>query len=164
MNVGSIKRHLQVFGMEHQPQSVLASGPDRRANLSPAEMLRAQVCSSHDLSVLTEAQDTHSCCATAKRAGFKGFCASGRSLACSPGYRNADEASWGQLVDVVERIVESTEPPVLVVGDSDFRHFNKAPILARKLRQRGFAGIGLGHSRIPKMSSALGECHPVAGR
>lgn len=97
---------------EHQRQSILARGPDRRASLSSAEMLRAQVCSSHDLSVLTEAQDMHSCRATAKRAGFKGFCALGQSLACSPGYRNANEASWGQLVDVVERIVETTEPPV----------------------------------------------------
>ncbi|TYO64554.1 hypothetical protein FXV83_21390 [Bradyrhizobium hipponense] len=114
--------------MEHQPQFALASGPDQRTDVSPAEMHRAQVCSSHDLSVLMEAQDAH-LGATAKRAGFKGLCASDRSLACSLGARNANEASWSQLADVAERIAKSTELPVLI-------DFDNAPILARELRQR----------------------------
>ncbi|WP_156908902.1 hypothetical protein [Bradyrhizobium murdochi] len=39
MNIVLVKRHLQVFGMQHQSQSVLANGPDRRADTSLAEIL-----------------------------------------------------------------------------------------------------------------------------
>nr|WP_271553776.1 isocitrate lyase/phosphoenolpyruvate mutase family protein [Bradyrhizobium sp. CCBAU 45394] len=53
------------------------------------------------------------------------------------GYRDANEASWSQLVDVVERIGDSAELPVLVDGDSGFGNFNNARLLARKLCQRG---------------------------
>ncbi|WOH57601.1 isocitrate lyase/phosphoenolpyruvate mutase family protein [Bradyrhizobium sp. BWC-3-1] len=37
---------------------------------------------------------------------------SGLSIASSLGYRDANEASWTQLVESVERIVDSTELPV----------------------------------------------------
>ncbi|WFU45244.1 isocitrate lyase/phosphoenolpyruvate mutase family protein [Bradyrhizobium sp. CB82] len=100
--------------------------------------------------------------AIAQRAGFKGLWASGLSIASSLGYRDANEASWSQLVDVVERIVDSTELPVLVDGDSGFGNFNNARLLARKLRQRGAAGVALQDSRFPKMNSFVGERHAIA--
>ncbi|OAF19826.1 phosphoenolpyruvate mutase [Bradyrhizobium neotropicale] len=124
-------------------------------------MLRAQVCSTGELSFLMEAHDGLSA-AIAERAGFKGLWASGLSIASSLGYRDANEASWTQLVDVVERIVDSTTLPVLVDGDSGFGNFNNARLLARKLRQRGAAGIALQDSCFPKMNSFLGERHPLA--
>ncbi|WP_420965389.1 hypothetical protein [Bradyrhizobium sp. B120] len=65
MNVGSIKYHLHVFDMEHQPQSAFASGPNRCADLLLTEMLRAQICFSHhqpSLTVLMEAREAHSAC------------------------------------------------------------------------------------------------------
>ncbi|WP_445222323.1 phosphoenolpyruvate mutase [Bradyrhizobium sp. Pa8] len=100
--------------------------------------------------------------ALAKRAGFKALWASGLSIACSLGYRDANEASWSQLVDVVERIVDSTELPVLVDGDGGFGNFNNARLLARKLHQRGAAGVALEDSCFPKMNSFVGARHPLA--
>ncbi|WP_426426353.1 phosphoenolpyruvate mutase [Bradyrhizobium genosp. A] len=100
--------------------------------------------------------------AIASRAGFKGLWASGLSIASSLGYRDANEASWSQLVDVVERIVDSTELPVLVDGDGGFGNFNNARLLARKLRQRGAAGIALEDSCFPKINSFVGDRHPLA--
>ncbi|WP_213291224.1 isocitrate lyase/phosphoenolpyruvate mutase family protein, partial [Bradyrhizobium sp. sGM-13] len=91
--------------------------------------------------------------AIAERAGFKGLWASGLSIACCLGYRDANEASWSQLVDVVERIVDSTKLPVLVDGDNGFGNFNNARLLARKLSQRGAAGVALEDSCFPKMNS-----------
>ncbi|MDA9505705.1 phosphoenolpyruvate phosphomutase [Bradyrhizobium sp. CCBAU 11386] len=124
-------------------------------------MLRAQVCCSRELSFLMEAHDGLSA-AIAKRAGFKGLWASGLSIASSLGYRDANEASWTQLVDVVERIVDSSQLPVLVDGDGGFGNFNNARLLARKLRQRGAAGIALEDSCFPKMNSFVGDLHPLA--
>lgn len=147
--------------MQHQPQYVFDNGPHRWAVSSSAEKLRAQVCSNNELSFLMEAHDGLSG-AIAKRAGFKGLWASGLSIACSLGYRDANEASWSQVVDVVERIVDSTELPVLVDGDGGFGNFNNARLLARKLRQRGAAGVALEDSCFPKMNSFVGERHPLA--
>ncbi|MGV7215411.1 phosphoenolpyruvate mutase [Bradyrhizobium sp. UFLA05-112] len=124
-------------------------------------MLRALVCSNSELSFLMEAHDGLSA-AIAKRAGFKGLWASGLSIATSLGYRDANEASWSQFVDVVERIVDSAELPVLVDGDGGFGNFNNARLLARKLRQRGAAGIALEDSCFPKTNSFVGERHPLA--
>ncbi|MCA6107927.1 phosphoenolpyruvate mutase [Bradyrhizobium cenepequi] len=147
--------------MQDQSQSFLAKGPDRCADLSFAERLRAAICSDRDLTFLMEAHDALSG-AVAKRAGFKGIWASGLSIASSLGYRDANEASWSQIVDVVERIVDSTELPVLVDGDSGFGNFNNARLLARKLRQRGAAGVALEDSCFPKMNSFVGDRHPIA--
>lgn len=147
--------------MQHQPQYVFDNGPHQWAVSSSVEMLRAQVCSNNELSFLMEAHDGLSG-AIAKRAGFKGLWASGLSIACSLGYRDANEASWSHVVDVVERIVDSTALPVLVDGDGGFGNFNNARLLARKLRQRGAAGVALEDSCFPKMNSFVGERHPLA--
>ncbi|WFU14856.1 phosphoenolpyruvate mutase [Bradyrhizobium sp. CB3481] len=124
-------------------------------------MLRGEICSNRDLAFLMEAHDALSG-AIAKRAGFKGLWASGLSIACSLGYRDANEASWTQLVDAVERIVDSTKLPVLVDGDGGFGNFNNARLLARKLRERGAAGLALEDSCFPKMNSLVGDRHPLA--
>lgn len=62
--------------MQDQSQSVLVNGPDRSADSSLANTLRAQVCSSNELSFLMAAHDGLSA-AIAERAEFKGLLASG---------------------------------------------------------------------------------------
>ncbi|WP_183258046.1 phosphoenolpyruvate mutase [Bradyrhizobium sp. CIR48] len=124
-------------------------------------MLRAQVCSNDELSFLMEAHDGLSA-TIAQRSGFKALWASGLSIASSLGYRDANEASWTQLVQSVERIVDSTELPVLVDGDGGFGNFNNARLLARKLHQAGAAGVSLEDSCFPKLNSLIGERHPLA--
>ncbi|WIW50663.1 phosphoenolpyruvate mutase (plasmid) [Bradyrhizobium sp. 62B] len=124
-------------------------------------MLRRLVCSDCTLSFLIEAHDGISA-AIATRAGFEGIWASGLSIASALGYRDANEASWTQVVDVVERIVDTGDRPVLVDGDSGFGNFNNARLLARKLHQRGAAGVALQDSRFPKMNSLVGDRHLLA--
>lgn len=147
--------------MQYQPQPVIADAPDQSAASSLADVLRAQICSNRDLSFVMEAHDALSGL-IAKRAGFKALWASGLSIASSLGYRDANEASWSELVDVVERIVDATELPVLVDGDGGFGNFNNARLLARKLCQRGAAGLALQDSCFPKMNSFVGDRHPLA--
>lgn len=147
--------------MQHQPESAVINRPERSTGPSFSQLLRDEICSKTALSFLMEAHDALSG-AIAKRAGFKSLWASGLSIASSLGYRDANEASWSQLADVVERIVDSTELPVLVDGDGGFGNFNNARLLARKLHQRGAAGIALEDSCFPKMNSFVGDRHPLA--
>ena len=147
--------------MQPQAQSVVTNGHHHHATSPVADKLRNQICHIHELSFLMEAHDGMSS-AVAERAGFKGIWASGLSISSALGYRDANEASWSQLVDVVERMADSTYLPVLVDGDSGFGNFNNARLLARKLRQRGAAGVALEDKGFPKMNSFVGDRHPLA--
>lgn len=51
---------------------------------------------------------------------------------------------------------------MLVDGDGSFGNFNNARLLARKLRQRGGAGVALEDSGFPKTNSFVGDRHPLA--
>jgi phosphoenolpyruvate phosphomutase len=117
--------------------------------------------SSPDVSFLMEAHDALSA-AIAAQAGFAGLWASGLSISSSLGFRDANEASWTQVVEVVERMADATSIPILVDGDSGFGNFNNARLAALKLFQRGAAGICLEDKGFPKMNSFVGDRHPLA--
>ncbi|MGK6316431.1 phosphoenolpyruvate mutase [Neorhizobium sp. DT-125] len=124
------------------------------------QSLRHLITSS-DLSFAMEAHDGLSA-AIAQQAGFKALWASGLSISSSLGYRDANEASWTQVVDVVERMADASGLPILVDGDSGFGNFNNARLLAVKLRQRGASGVCLEDKGFPKMNSFVGNRHPLA--
>lgn len=117
--------------------------------------------SSTSLTYLMEAHDGLSA-AIAMQAGFKGLWASGLSISASLGYRDANEASWTHVIDVVERMADASRLPILVDGDSGFGNFNNARLLAMKLLQRGAAGVCLEDKGFPKMNSFIGNRHPLA--
>ncbi|MFK0692772.1 phosphoenolpyruvate mutase [Mesorhizobium sp. IMUNJ 23033] len=127
---------------------------------SPRESLRSLITSS-DLAFAMEAHDGLSA-AIAQRAGFKALWASGLSISSSLGYRDASEASWSEVVDVVERMANVADIPILVDGDSGFGNFNNARLVARKLRQHCASGVCLEDKAFPKMNSFVGDRHPLA--
>lgn len=133
---------------------------ERQSGAQTRESLRRMIASS-ELAFAMEAHDGLSA-AIAERAGFKALWASGLSISSSLGYRDANEASWSQVVDVVERITDTVDIPVLVDGDSGFGNFNNARLVARKLRQHGASGICLEDTAFPKMNSFVGDRHPLA--
>lgn len=116
---------------------------------------------SDELAFLMEAHDGLSA-AVAERAGFKALWASGLSISSSLGYRDANEASWTEIVDVVERMADAANIPILVDGDGGFGNFNNARLVARKLRQHGASGICLEDKGFPKMNSFIGDRHLLA--
>ena len=116
---------------------------------------------SNDLSFLMEAHDALSA-AVAERSGFRGLWASGLSISSSLGFRDANEMSWSQMADAVERMVDATSAPILVDGDSGFGNFNNARLVARKLWQRGAAGMSIEDKLFPKMNSFVGDRHLLA--
>ncbi|MBK0123597.1 phosphoenolpyruvate mutase [Pantoea sp. S61] len=125
-----------------------------------SNILRSELLSP-ELSFIMEAHDGLSA-AIAQRAGFKSLWASGLSISTSLGYRDTNEASWTEIVDVVERIVYSSSLPVLVDADGGFGNFNNARLCATKLLQRGAAGICIEDKTFPKTNSFIGNKHELA--
>ena len=145
----------------HSLPSTMHGRPFAARTTKVPSQLRALVCDSRELSCLMEAHDALSA-VIAEHAGFEGLWASGLSIASTLGYRDANEASWTQVVDAVERMADATSMPILVDGDSGFGNFNNARLAALKLWQRGAAGICLEDKGFPKMNSFVGDRHPLA--
>jgi phosphoenolpyruvate phosphomutase len=93
---------------------------------------------------------------------FEGIWASGLTIATTLGFRDCNEASWTQVLDVVETMADVTTIPILLDGDSGFGNFNNVRLLVRKLCQRGVAGICLADKPFPKLNSLVGDLQPLA--
>ena len=78
------------------------------------------------------------------------------------GLRDNNEASWTQVLDVLEFMADATTLPILVDGDTGYGNFNNVRRLVRKLGERGIAGVCLEDKLFPKTNSFLGERQPLA--
>ena len=90
-----------------------------------------------------------------QEAGFKGIWASGLSISAQLGVRDSNEASWTQVVDVLEFMSDNTHVPILMDGDTGYGNFNNARRLVRKLEQRGVAGVCIEDKLFPKTNSLM---------
>ena len=98
-----------------------------------------------------------------EEAGFHGIWASGLAIAAQLGVRDNNEASWTQVVDVVEFMADVTRIPILLDGDTGYGNFNNLRRLVRKLEQRGIAGVCIEDKLFPKTNSFIdGERQPLA--
>ena len=96
-------------------------------------------------------------------AGFKGIWASGLTISAQFGVRDNNEASWTQVLEVVEFMSDATSIPILVDGDTGYGNFNNVRRLVRKLEQRGVAGVCLEDKVFPKTNSFISaEKQPLA--
>ena len=79
------------------------------------------------------------------------------------GVRDNNEASWTQVVDVLEFMSDRTSVPILLDGDTGYGNFNNARRLVAKLEQRGVAGVCIEDKLFPKTNSFVGgERQPLA--
>ncbi|MCP5006778.1 MAG: phosphoenolpyruvate mutase, partial [Planctomycetes bacterium] len=90
-----------------------------------------------------------------EEAGFKGIWGSGLSISGSLGVRDNNEASWTQILDVVEFMSDTTSIPILVDGDTGYGNFNNMRRLVTKLEQRDIAGVCIEDKVFPKTNSFL---------
>lgn len=98
-----------------------------------------------------------------QEAGFKGIWASGLSMSAMMGVRDNNEASWTQVVDVLEFMSDATNIPILVDADTGYGNFNNMRRLVRKLEQRGVAAACIEDKLFPKTNSLLdNEVQPLA--
>src|SRR3984957_19779776 len=130
-------------------------GPTRSAKLR-------RMLQSPQLEFLMEAHNGLSA-RIVREAGFKGIWASGLSISAQFGVRDNNEASWTQVVDMLEFMADASDLPILLDGDTGYGNFNNMRRLVRKLEQRGIAGVCIEDKQFPKTNSFLnGERQPLA--
>jgi phosphoenolpyruvate phosphomutase len=141
-------------GLVHQPGT-------KGAAQTRAAKLR-QMLHSAELEFLMEAHNGLSA-RIVREAGFKGIWASGLSISAQFGVRDNNEASWTQVVDMLEFMADASDLPILLDGDTGYGNFNNMRRLVRKLEQRGIAGVCIEDKQFPKTNSFLhGERQPLA--
>jgi len=129
--------------------------------MSRTRQLR-EMLHSPDLQFLMEAHNGLSA-RIVEEAGFKGIWASGLSISASMGVRDNNEASWTQVLDVVELMSDAASIPILLDGDTGYGNFNNARRLVKKLEQRNIAGVCIEDKLFPKTNSFInGEAQPLA--
>jgi phosphoenolpyruvate phosphomutase len=117
---------------------------------------------SGQLEFLMEAHDGLSA-KIVEEAGFKGIWASGLCLSASLGVRDNNEASWTQILEILEFMSDATNIPILVDADTGYGNFNNVRRLVRKLEQRSVAGMCIEDKLFPKTNSFInGEQQPLA--
>ncbi|MBD2568158.1 phosphoenolpyruvate mutase [Anabaena lutea] len=98
-----------------------------------------------------------------EEAGFKGIWASGLSISSAMGVRDNNEASWTQVLEVLEFMCDATSIPILLDGDTGYGNFNNVRRLVKKLEQRGIAGVCIEDKVFPKTNSFInGATQPLA--
>jgi phosphoenolpyruvate phosphomutase len=135
-------------------------GAERPPALSRFAALRRELLSP-ELGFLMEAHNGLSA-KIVEEAGFAGVWASGLSISAALGVRDNNEASWTQVLDVLEFMADATRLPILMDGDTGYGNFNNVRRLVRKLCQRGVAGVCIEDKLFPKTNSFIGEAQPLA--
>ena len=91
-----------------------------------------ELLNSKELDFLCEAHNALSA-RIAEEAGFKGIWASGLTMSAALGVRDSNEASWTQILDVLEFMSDATRVPILVDADTGYGNFNNVRRLVQKL-------------------------------
>ncbi len=90
-----------------------------------------------------------------EEAGFKGIWGSGLTISSALGVRDSNEASWTQVLEVLEFMNDAVNIPILLDGDTGYGNFNNFRRLVRKLEQRGIAGVCIEDKIFPKTNSFI---------
>jgi phosphoenolpyruvate phosphomutase len=121
--------------------------------VTKAKKLR-ELLFSKDSTILMEAHNG----LTAKlveEAGFAAIWGSGLSISAGLGVRDSNEASWTQVLEVLEFMNDAISLPILLDGDTGYGNFNNARRLVHKLEQRGVAGVCMEDKLFPKTNSFI---------
>lgn len=120
-----------------------------------------EMLTSQNLEFLMEAHNGLSA-KIVEESGFSGIWASGLSMSAALGVRDNNEASWTQILEVLEFMSDCTTVPILVDGDTGWGNFNNMRRAVTKLCQRDIAAICIEDKIFPKTNSFLGEAQPLA--
>src|SRR5579859_389593 len=144
-----------------QPSAAFPRAANDGASRTRSAKLR-QMLLSEQLEFLMEAHNGLSA-RIAREAGFAGIWGSGLAISAQFGVRDNNEASWTQVVDMLELMADASDLPILLDGDTGYGNFNNLRRLVRELEQRGIAGVCIEDKQFPKTNSFLnGERQPLA--
>ncbi len=113
-----------------------------------------QLLASPQLEFLLEAHNGISA-RIGEEAGFKALWAGGLCLSAQYGVRDNNEASWTQVLEMLEFMADATSIPILLDGDTGYGNFNNVRRLVRKLEQRGVAAVCIEDKLFPKTNSFI---------
>ncbi len=140
-------------------------GLNRRRNRRASDKKTFQFRSllfSKELEFLCEAHNGLSA-RICEEAGFKGIWASGLCLSAQYGVRDSNEASWTQLLEMLEFMSDATAIPIMLDGDTGYGNFNNMRRLVKKLEQRDIAAVCIEDKLFPKTNSFIGsKSQPLA--
>ncbi len=88
-----------------------------------------------------------------EESGFKGIWASGLAISAALGVRDCNEASWTQVMDVLEFMSDATKIPIMVDADTGYGNFNNVRRLVQKLEKLNVAAMCIEDKLFPKMNS-----------
>ncbi|MBK7377990.1 MAG: phosphoenolpyruvate mutase [Ignavibacteriales bacterium] len=121
-----------------------------------------QMLLSHETEFIMEAHSGLSA-KIVQEASFKGIWASGLSMSAAMGVRDNNEASWTQVLEVLEYMSDATDIPILVDADTGYGNFNNVRRLVKKLEQRNVAAMCIEDKLFPKTNSFInGEQQELA--
>jgi phosphoenolpyruvate phosphomutase len=121
-----------------------------------------QMLQSNELEFILEAHNGLSA-KIVEEAGFKGIWGSGLAISASLGVRDNNEASWTQVLDVLEFMSDASSIPILLDADTGYGNFNNVRRLVRKLEQIEVAAMCIEDKLFPKTNSFIrGESQPLA--
>jgi phosphoenolpyruvate phosphomutase len=113
-----------------------------------------QLLQGPDLEFLLEAHNGVSA-RIGEEAGFKALWAGGLCMSAQYGVRDSNEASWTQVLEMLEFMVDACSVPILLDGDTGYGNFNNVRRLVRKLEQRGVAAVCIEDKLYPKTNSFI---------
>ena len=113
-----------------------------------------QLLNSPGLEFLCEAHNGISA-KIAEEAGFKALWAGGLCMSAQYGVRDSNEASWTQVLEMLEFMADATRLPIMLDGDTGYGNFNNVRRLVRKLEQRSIAAVCIEDKLYPKTNSFI---------
>ena len=121
-----------------------------------------QLLQSNQVEFLMEAHDGISA-RIVEEVGFKGIWGSGLCISAAMGVRDNNEASWTQVLAILEYMSDASTIPIMVDADTGYGNFNNVRRLVKKLEQRDIAAMCIEDKLFPKTNSFIkGEQQPLA--
>ena len=142
------------------PSTIVPADESKRPPKKAAQFRR--LLHSKGLEFLIEAHNGLSA-KIGQEAGFKGLWASGLCLSAQYGVRDSNEASWTQIMEMLEFMADATAIPILLDGDTGYGNFNNMQRLVHKLEQRDISAVCIEDKLFPKTNSFIrSEAQPLA--
>jgi len=113
-----------------------------------------QLLNSPELDFLCEAHNGITA-RIAEEAGFKAIWAGGLCMSAQYGVRDSNEASWTQVLEMLEFMADASSVPILLDGDTGYGNFNNVRRLVRKLEQRSISAVCIEDKLFPKTNSFI---------
>jgi phosphoenolpyruvate phosphomutase len=90
-----------------------------------------------------------------EEAGFKAIWAGGLCMSAQFGVRDSNEASWTQVLEMLDFMSDAVDIPILLDGDTGYGNFNNVRRLIKKLEQRDIAAVCIEDKLYPKTNSFI---------